>query len=151
MMEKLNRRRFLVLVPAMLGTGALSSVLSGCGGANTGEAVDGTVTAQNGQAVLPFAQFPKLQSIGGFVVVRTTSGGTYLVIRSSATIALALTAVCTHAHCLVGYQASLQEIVCPCHGSRYSTSGSVLQGPAIAPLTTFAAALDATGVTITVG
>lgn len=145
----LKRRRFLALVPATLGAGALSSVLGGCG-ANTGEVIDGTVTVQNGQALVPFSQFPKLASVGGHVVVATGSGGRYIVIRTSATDAVTLTAVCTHAHCLVGYQASTQEIVCPCHGSVYSSSGAVLQGPAIAPLATFPATLDATGVTITV-
>jgi len=145
----LKRRRFLALVPATIGAGALSSVLSGCG-TNTGHPIDGTVTVQNGQALVAFSQFPQLESVGGYVVVATSSGGTYIVIRTSATEAMTLAAVCTHAHCLVGYQASTREIVCPCHGSVYSTSGAVVQGPAIAPLATFAARLDATGVTITV-
>ena len=78
----LKRRRFLALVPATLGAGALSSVLGGCG-ANTGEALDGTVTVQNGQALVPFSQFPKLASVGGHVVVATGSGGRYIVIRTS--------------------------------------------------------------------
>lgn len=43
-------------------------------------------------------------------------------------------AVCTHAGCLVAEVVDGQ-IVCSCHGSRFSAAdGSVVQGPAAAPL-----------------
>ncbi len=46
----------------------------------------------------------------------------------------AFSAICTHAGCLVG-DISGGQIVCPCHGSRFSiTDGSVISGPAPAPL-----------------
>ena len=147
-MDEFTRRRFLVLVPAAVGLGALP-VLTGCGG-SSGTPIDGTVTVQNGEATLLFSQFPKLQTVGGAAVVSTSSGGDYLVIRTSASQAAALTAVCTHAHCLVGYDAGAEKLVCPCHGSEYSTDGVVLRGPAIASLSTFPATLDATGITIKV-
>ena len=148
-MDEFTRRRFLVLVPAAVGLGALPTVLTGCGG-SSGTPIDGTVTVQNGEATLLFSQFPKLQTVGGAAVVSTSSGGDYLVIRTSASQAAALTAVCTHAHCLVGYDAGAERLVCPCHGSEYSTNGAVLRGPAIASLSTFSATLVATGITIKV-
>ena len=44
------------------------------------------------------------------------------------------TAVCTHAGCIVGTVAD-GTINCPCHGSKFSiTDGSVVNGPAKAPL-----------------
>ncbi len=46
----------------------------------------------------------------------------------------AFSAVCTHAGCLVA-QVSGGDIICGCHGSRFSIkNGSVVQGPATAPL-----------------
>jgi Rieske Fe-S protein len=46
----------------------------------------------------------------------------------------AFTAVCTHQGCLVA-SFSGNAIVCPCHGSEFSIKdGSVLAGPATAPL-----------------
>jgi Rieske Fe-S protein len=46
----------------------------------------------------------------------------------------AFTAICTHQGCLVSSVES-NEILCPCHGSRFSaTDGSVIQGPATMPL-----------------
>ena len=146
-MNECSRRRFLVLAPAA--AVALPAVLSGCGG-SSGTPVDGTVTVQNGKAALSFAQFPQLQSVGGAVVVSANTGADYLVIRTGAMDATALSAVCTHAHCLVGYQASGAKIVCPCHGSEYAVNGAVTHGPSIAALATFPATLDAAGITIAV-
>ena len=149
-MDEFTRRRFLVLVPAAVGLGALPAVLTGCGG-SSGTPIDGTVAVQNGEATLLFSQFPKLQPVGGAAVVSASNGADYLVVHTGDMQAAAFTAVCTHAHCLVGYDAGARRLVCPCHGSEYSTDGVVLKGPAIAPLATFAATLVATGITIKVG
>lgn len=44
-----------------------------------------------------------------------------------------LSARCTHLGCLVD-RIDGDELVCPCHGSRYSFTGKVLSGPAAADL-----------------
>lgn len=49
----------------------------------------------------------------------------------------ALSAICTHAKCIVGWQAAENRIQCPCHGSRYDVDGTVLQGPAVRPLPSY--------------
>ncbi|MBI3403470.1 MAG: Rieske 2Fe-2S domain-containing protein [Acidobacteria bacterium] len=78
-----------------------------------------------------------LASVGGAALVQA-SAGNFLVSRTGQDVFAALTAVCTHEACTVsGFQNS--TYVCPCHGSRYSTSGSVVQGPATAPLRAFTA------------
>ena len=46
----------------------------------------------------------------------------------------ALSATCTHLGCLTKYEAELNRIFCPCHGSRYSIDGHVTVGPAPRPL-----------------
>lgn len=46
----------------------------------------------------------------------------------------AMTAVCTHLGCLTRYEKENNRIFCPCHGSRFSTSGEVTDGPAPKPL-----------------
>ena len=56
-------------------------------------------------------------------------GSPDLLIRQAERELTAMSAVCTHAGCTVGYQNG--QVVCPCHGATYdSRSGAVTGGPA---------------------
>jgi glycine/D-amino acid oxidase-like deaminating enzyme/nitrite reductase/ring-hydroxylating ferredoxin subunit len=41
---------------------------------------------------------------------------------------------CTHLGCLLRFNGAERSWDCPCHGSRFDVDGSVLEGPAVAPL-----------------
>ncbi len=45
---------------------------------------------------------------------------------------LAISLICTHLGCTVAPQDS--QFVCPCHGSKFDSTGKVLRGPAEKPL-----------------
>ena len=47
---------------------------------------------------------------------------------------IALSSQCTHQNCRLSYNHDNGNLPCPCHGSIFSTTGSVLQGPANASL-----------------
>jgi cytochrome b6-f complex iron-sulfur subunit len=55
----------------------------------------------------------------GVIVARTTSGSF-----------VAVSATCTHQGGTLGYNSSSNIFACPLHGATFSTSGSVISGPA---------------------
>jgi Rieske Fe-S protein len=94
---------------------------------------------------------------GGSAVLATTSeipvgGGKVLtaqkvvVTQPTADSFKAFTAICTHQGCIVDAVAN-GTIDCPCHGSRYSIKdGSVVNGPAPAPLAPVAIKVQGTSI-----
>ena len=51
---------------------------------------------------------------------------------------MALSMKCTHKGCTVKVpEENTNKMVCPCHGSQFSTQGNVLKGPATQPLPSF--------------
>lgn len=105
----------------------------------------------SGKVVLPFANIPELGSVGGSWVGQPQGlADTLIVVRTSATAAAALSAVCTHQGCLVAYAPANNNLACPCHGSNYDLTGKVTMGPAIKPVMQYSAVVDASSVTVTV-
>lgn len=56
------------------------------------------------------------------------------VYRDEAGTLHSLSAKCTHMGCVVHFNSAERSWDCPCHGSRFSTDGDVLHGPATSPL-----------------
>ena len=65
-----------------------------------------------------------------------------IVIRSGQNSYLALSKICTHQGCTVSYNPSSGNLPCPCHGSVFSTTGSVLNGPAETSLKTYSVKVE---------
>eukprot|EP01013_Petalomonas_cantuscygni_P003961 TRINITY_DN1423_c0_g2_i2.p1 TRINITY_DN1423_c0_g2~~TRINITY_DN1423_c0_g2_i2.p1 ORF type:complete len:795 (-),score=145.44 TRINITY_DN1423_c0_g2_i2:474-2714(-) len=73
-------------------------------------------------------------SCGAIAKLKGKPVGAYKT-RAGETYAVSL--VCTHLGCAVGFNAALRTWDCPCHGSRFDVTGAVIHGPAVRPLTRY--------------
>ena len=117
---------------SILLTTGLAATAVGLGACTAGQTPD---PADFEPATVPLDEIP----VGGGVVLPDLP---YVATQPTEGDFKAFTKTCTHQACPVS-RIDEGEIVCDCHGSRYSiTDGSVLQGPARDPLQSFPAAVD---------
>jgi cytochrome b6-f complex iron-sulfur subunit len=83
----------------------------------------------------------RLAAVDGTAVIMS-GRATILLVRSSETTVDAVSNICTHAGCTVAYIRSTRILACPCHGSQFSLTGAVLNGPATEALQRYTAQLD---------
>lgn len=88
--------------------------------------------------------FAELKDVGGFAYT-----GDIIVIRSGESSYIALSKVCTHQGCTVTYNHANSQLPCPCHGSVFSSSGAVVNGPAESNLKTYSVKKEGDKLTIT--
>ena len=84
-----------------------------------------------------------LKTVGGYAYK-----GNIIIIRASENQYIALSKVCTHQGCTVEYSKSSDQVVCPCHSSVFTTSGSVVSGPASANLKKYTVKVEGNSLTI---
>ncbi|RKH43641.1 Rieske (2Fe-2S) protein [Corallococcus llansteffanensis] len=105
----------------------------------------------NGTLTLTFDQFPALRDVGGVVSGRPTGyGKTVFIFKLEDGTYSAVDSVCTHTQCEVGFEASIDGLLCPCHASTFTKTGTVTQGPATLDLKKFTVAENASGVVVTI-
>ena len=129
----------LVLAPSVLESCSKSSSM------NPGSTTGGTPPA--GSVInldLSLAENSALNTTGSSKIVQN------ILIINTGTKIVALSSICTHQGCTVGYNSAAGDIECPCHGSVYSLSGSVINGPAPSPLHSYPASQTGNILTITI-
>ena len=135
----MKRNEFLTALGVSAGTVIFAPFLASCSKNNSvlgaGGAVDFTLD-------LTLPANAALKNVGGSlvtnrVIVARTSGGY-----------IALSSVCTHNGGTVYFNNANNRFVCPVHGANFSTSGSVLLGPASSPLTNYSTTLTGTSLRV---
>ncbi len=123
--------------------GILAACSSGDAGSTSASSAEATPTGAAGEgggsaAAGSVAQVSDIP-VGGGVILADPA---VVITQPTEGDIKAFTAICTHQGCLVSEVVD-NEIVCPCHGSRFSASdGSVVQGPAQSPLAAAGVAVE---------
>lgn len=124
-----GRRDFIARASGL----AALAVVSACGDG----IVSGGIGAPAGSLTITVADFPALAAAGALVKV----GETFAAKRIGANAFDAFYMLCTHQGCLTTIT-NAQRFDCPCHGSRFDSSGNVVAGPARQPLVRLATSYD---------
>jgi Rieske Fe-S protein len=144
----ISRRRFCTEACQAASGAALAALIPACGGGSSSPTSPSGSASQlqtvrgdfNGAGVRVAIGGSPLAEAGGAVLIESIAG-VFLISRTGGSTFSAIDAVCTHQSCTITGQDGA-SYVCPCHGSRYSRSGQVVRGPAVASLrqypTTFA-------------
>ncbi len=131
---------------------AVGGVVASCGGSSSSASASSSAApaATSAAPVASSAAPASSAAAGGVAAVSDIPVGGGIILEDEAVVLTqptagdvkAFTAICTHQGCLVS-QVVDNEIMCPCHGSKFSGSdGSVIQGPATQPLTAAGVAVD---------
>jgi glycine/D-amino acid oxidase-like deaminating enzyme/nitrite reductase/ring-hydroxylating ferredoxin subunit len=99
----------------------------------------GTLLSQNAEAVAhlvgdrlkPGAETDLRPGEGAIL---ESNSGKVAVYTDDAGVSHRLSPICTHVGCTVAWNPAEKSWDCPCHGSRFSTDGAVIHGPAVNPL-----------------
>ena len=116
--NSIDRRQVLVLVGASTGLAIVGGAVSGCSQQGT------PPTGPEGAGNISALQVGSLVVMSNVVLARDANG------------VYAMSAVCTHAGCLLDdYSQTISAgLSCPCHGSAFDGNGQVTRGPAGTPL-----------------
>ena len=144
-MEPQDRRTFIRTVSTLGVVGLFSLTGIGCG---KQDPVSPDYSGLSGTVDVNLDDHPALLQEGTAISVGGTNLGRPLIITHTTDGYYALDSFCTHAGCTVQAGSTLN---CPCHGSQFSLTGSVRQGPATQKLKSFQITQEGNLLTVTLG
>lgn len=141
----MERQEFLSKLGIGLAAVCTGCSLVSCGGGKSND--PGPSTGGNNNVSFNLDLSSQLSAVGdstiqqGVIVVRLADGNdpkSFTAVQSA----------CTHQGTTIGYNLSQGIFICPRHGSEFSNTGAVVQGPATAALKEYKVVI--TGTTLTV-
>jgi cytochrome b6-f complex iron-sulfur subunit len=144
-----TRRQFV----QRTGTAAVAAAVAACGGGDGATGPGGGGNGGGNCNPAPGDVTIPLPAVGQTVNISGVGLGCQgvAVTRQSDTSVVAVSRQCTHQQCTVGLPPGPgQNMTCPCHGSVFTTSGSVVNGPATASLRSYASRIEGSNVVVTV-
>lgn len=134
--ESPSRRRFLRFLMSF----SVVSTISIIAAPIVGFLIPPKVQSAGGSSRVSAGKLTDLPAGTGKVVAM---GSKPVIVTNSEAGITAFSAVCTHLGCIVDFDATARQIVCPCHDGRFNaTTGVVVSGPPPRPLTPVATAIE---------
>ena len=135
--KNITRRRFIKhSTNSVFAAGCAAYGFSGCAITQTYKG-----TARNGMFTGIISEYPELSTAGGAIILEAEGlPEPVAIINIDGTEIRAFSALCAHMGCTVGV--SQNFFLCPCHGSTYDLTGSVVRGPAQKGLKRFPVTVD---------
>ena len=129
----MDRKQFL----SEMGLGAASLFVLSCMGSSCSKTGSAPVQSSDFTVDLNASSSLALKSLGGFIyingiIVAQTLAGKYIAVSQA----------CTHEGITVTYDSAADHFYCPAHGSVFSDSGAVINGPANSKLQEFNTSLS---------
>ena len=150
-----TRRRFLHDAGVVIASGTIGLTVASCDSDSNDPDPDPggneAITVAGNVLSIDLTRTSALNNAGGFLLVSSVGGASVktVIVNTDGTNFKAFTSVCTHQQCdLNSFDADDQNLVCPCHGSRFDLTGAAVTGPATGTLQEFAT--SRTGDTLTV-
>lgn len=149
--DELSRRDFLrgtAVCTAACAAGAFGLQLAGCAGTDSQNRATGDQSAAGAASIVATANDDGTLTVAGGGTLKPGAALLFTLPQNQEPAFVfvaangdlrAVSAKCTHVGCTVEWQSGEQQFVCPCHKSRFSAQGAVLNGPAKLPLPRFAA------------
>ena len=139
----MDRREFIGWISIGALANSLPVVLAACSfGKQEPQAKHGSPKIDSLARKDGFRSLGTIQELGekGFILDKQNAAKPVLVVRNPDNINLsAVNPTCTHQGCTVEWKTDTKIFAGPCHGSKFSPNGKVLEAPAKKPLETFKA------------
>ena len=124
---RINRRKFV----GWMSIGTIVTYVIGCSpNAETNPQKEETEGGEDWQAL---GTLETLETEGSL----TDETGEIIVILSPSNDLIALNRTCPHQGCAVSLNEAGEQLICPCHDSRFTIRGELLQGPATTGLPSY--------------
>lgn len=135
----MERKQFL----SLLGVGTVSAFILPALDSCSKKSESSSTTNTNLTLNLTDTANTALASPGGYIyknniIIAHLISGSYV----------ALSSICTHQSCTVSFDESASDFPCHCHNSLFASNGSVINGPATLPLTSYKTTLSGNTLTI---
>lgn len=137
----MKRRQFLQKgIYASFVMAAAPVIISSCSKGDDDEKNPNTNTGI--QIDLNATSYNSLNSAGNFLYYQN------IIIINTGTSFIAMSKLCTHEGCTISYDHAAGNLPCGCHGSKFSQTGSVINGPAVTALKTYSVSRNVDVLTI---